>query len=391
MSEPDADPSPNIDLSPEELRRYSRHLSIPGFGREAQLKLKQSRVLCIGAGGLGSPVAMQLAAAGVGTLGLVDADQVEESNLHRQLLHGTKDVGRRKLDSARDRIHDINPHVEVELHHTTFTSANAMEIAGHYDLIIDGTDNFPTRYLSNDVAVFLKKPNIYGSILRFEGQCTVFAPHLGGPCYRCMAPQPPQPGLVPSCAEGGVLGIMPGLIGTLQATEAIKLLTGIGQTLMGRLLHVDALSMKFRTFQLRRDPQCPVCGENPTITEPIDYQQFCGIPKTPSMPEVPSLSVQELQSMLASQPDSFFLLDVREPHEYDIARIPNSNLIPLQQLPGRLNELPRDQKILVHCRSGVRSAKAVEMMQQSGFKDVHNITGGILAWSREIDPTVPQY
>nr|WP_256199500.1 molybdopterin-synthase adenylyltransferase MoeB [Verrucomicrobium spinosum] len=265
-----SDPLPA--LSPDELRRYARHLSIPEFGLDSQRRLKAGGVLCIGAGGLGSPIAMYLAAAGLGRIGLVDADVVDVSNLQRQILHGTADVGRPKLESARDRLHQINPHVQIDLYRTVFTGENAMAMAADYDVIIDGTDNFPTRYLSNDVAVFLKKPNVYGSILRFEGQCSVFAPHLGGPCYRCMAPQPPAPGLVPSCAEGGVLGVLPGLIGTMQATEAIKLITGIGQPLVGRLLHVDTLSMKFRTFNLRRDPECPVCGDQPTITEPIDYQ-----------------------------------------------------------------------------------------------------------------------
>jgi molybdopterin/thiamine biosynthesis adenylyltransferase/rhodanese-related sulfurtransferase len=372
-------------LNPAELRRYARHLNIPDFGLEAQQKLKTSKVLCIGAGGLGSPIAMHLAAAGIGTLGLVDADHVEESNLQRQLLHGTKDLGRPKLDSARDRLHDLNPHVEVITHSTTFTAANALEIACNYDLIIDGTDNFPTRYLSNDIAVFLKKPNIYGSILRFEGQCTVFAPHLGGPCYRCMAPHPPKPGLVPSCAEGGVLGVLPGLIGTLQATEAIKLLTHIGQPLLGRLLHVDALTMKFRTFQLRRDPECPVCGENPTITTPVDYQQFCGLPSN-----VPAISVYDLHHQQQNQ-IPHFLLDVREPDEFATARIPNSTLIPLNQLPDRLNELPRDLPIIVYCKSGRRSAQAVDQLLHSGFSQVQNLSGGILAWSRDIDPSVPTY
>ncbi|TLD69595.1 molybdopterin-synthase adenylyltransferase MoeB [Phragmitibacter flavus] len=373
------------DLNPAELRRYARHLNMPEFGLEAQQKLKSSKILCIGAGGLGSPIAMHLAAAGIGTLGLVDPDVVEESNLQRQLLHGTKDLGRPKLDSARDLLHDLNPHVEVITHSTTFTASNAIELARDYDLIIDGTDNFPTRYLSNDIAVFLKKPNIYGSILRFEGQCTVFAPHLGGPCYRCMAPHPPKPGLVPTCAEGGVLGVMPGLIGTIQATEAIKLLTGIGQPLIGKLLHVDALSMKFRTFQLRRDPECPVCSEHPSITAPIDYEQFCGLPKS-----VPSITVHDLHQKQQTHAPHF-LLDVREPDEFATARIPHSTLIPLKQLPDRLDELPRDLPIIVHCKSGMRSARAVDELQQGGFQNVENLTGGIQAWSKEIDPSVPTY
>jgi adenylyltransferase/sulfurtransferase len=390
--------SPLPDLSPADFRRYARHLSIPEFGLAGQQKLKAGSVLCIGAGGLGSPIAMYLAAAGVGRLGLVDADVVEESNLQRQLLHGTRDVGRTKLESAQARLHDLNPSVKVEPHAARFTRANAMELAAQYDILIDGTDNFPTRYLSNDVAVFLKKPNIYGSILRFEGQCSVFAPHLGGPCYRCMAPQPPEPGLVPSCAEGGVLGVLPGLIGTMQATEAIKLLAGIGQPLVGRLLHVDTLAMQFRTFNLRRDPECPVCGDHPTITQPIDYEGFCGLPSpdspSPSMsatnPDVPAVTVQDLHQMQKEEAN-FFLLDVREPFEYQIAKIPGSTLIPLGELGERLGELPRDQKLVVHCRSGVRSGNAVGLLQQAGFTDVWNVTGGILAWSEEIDPTVPTY
>lgn len=390
-------PDPLPTLSPDELRRYARHLSIPEFGMEAQRRLKAGGVLCIGAGGLGSPIAMYLAAAGLGRIGLVDADVVDVSNLQRQILHGTADVGRSKLESARDRLHQINPHVQIDLHRTVFTGENAMAMAADYDVIIDGTDNFPTRYLSNDVAVFLKKPNVYGSILRFEGQCSVFAPHLGGPCYRCMAPQPPAPGLVPSCAEGGVLGVLPGLIGTMQATEAIKLITGIGQPLVGRLLHVDTLSMKFRTFNLRRDPECPVCGDQPTITEPIDYQDFCGLPSqnqptmsSPTTPDVPAITVKDLQAMQANG-ENFFLLDVREPYEFEIARIPGSTLIPLGQLADRLGEVPQDQKVVIHCRSGMRSAKALGLLQQEGYKDLWNVTGGILAWSDEVDSTVPTY
>ena len=380
------------NLTPAELRRYARHLSIPEFGVEAQRKLKAARVLCIGAGGLGSPIAMYLAAAGMGTIGIVDADVVDESNLQRQLLHGTSDVGRSKLDSARERLRDINPHVNVETHNTRFTSANAMTIVDAYDVVIDGTDNFPTRYLSNDVCVFLKKPNIYGSILRFEGQCSVFAPHLGGPCYRCMAPQPPAPGLVPSCAEGGVLGVLPGLIGTMQATETVKLIAGIGQPLIGRLLHVDTLSMKFRTFNLRRDPECPVCGDKPTITAPIDYEGFCGLPKADMKngTDVPAMTVQELKTMMERGED-FFLLDVREPFEWDIARLPGATLIPLGQLGARLTELPRDKKLVVHCKAGGRSAKAVGLLRDSGYEDAWNVTGGINAWSKEIDPEVTLY
>lgn len=373
------------DLTQDELQRYARHLAMPEFGLAGQRKLKAAKVLCIGAGGLGSPITMYLAAAGVGCLGLVDPDVVEVSNLQRQLLFGQGDIGRPKLEAARDRLMDINPHLEVRLHREMFTAANAREIAADYDVIIDGTDNFPTRYLSNDTAVWLRKPNVYGSILRFEGQVAVFAPHLDAPCYRCMSPAPPKPGLVPSCAEGGVLGVLPGLVGTLQALEAIKLITGIGQPLLGRLLHMDTLSLRFRTFNLRRDPDCPVCGDHPTITEPIDYQGFCGM--TPP-PNVPTLTVQELHEKRQKGEDHF-LLDVREPDEYESARIEGSTLIPLGEVAARSSEIPRDRTVLVHCRSGMRSAKAVAALQEQGFTDIWNVAGGILAWSREIDPSVP--
>jgi len=385
-------PSPATRLEPAELRRYARHLAMPEFGMEAQQRLKDSRVLCIGAGGLGSPLTMYLAAAGVGTIGIVDMDVVDESNLQRQLLHGTKDVGRTKLSSAVDRLADINPNVTVEAYPVRFTAENAMDLVAKYDVVIDGTDNFPTRYLSNDVCVFLKKPNVYGSILRFDGQCSVFAPHLGGPCYRCMAPQPPAPGLVPSCAEGGVLGVLPGLIGTMQATEAIKLLTGIGQPLVGRLLHVDTLTMKFRTFHLQRDPECPVCGDHPSITAPVDYEGFCGISPSPQKNnmEKPSVTVTELKGMLDRRED-FFLLDVREPFESDIAHIPSATLIPLGELPQRLDEVPANQKIVIHCKSGARSARAAEFLEGAGYTNVWNVTGGIKAWSEEVDPSVATY
>ena len=377
------------DLNPDELSRYARHLAIPEFGIEGQRKLKAARVLCIGAGGLGSPISMYLAAAGIGGLGLVDPDVVEITNLQRQLLFGQKDLGRKKLEAARDRLANINPHVDIQLYPELFTSANAMRIAADYDVIIDGTDNFPTRYLSNDVAVWLLKPNVYGSILRFDGQVGVFAPHLGAPCYRCMCPQPPPPGMVPSCAEGGVLGVLPGLIGTMQALEAIKLITGIGQPLLGKLLHVDTLSMRFRTLTLRRDPSCPVCGDNPTITEPIDYQGFCGITASPP-PAVPTMTVHELRE-LREAGDNHFLLDVREPHEQSISRIAGAVLIPLGELEHRTAELPRDKRILVHCKSGGRSARAVSLLRDQGFENVWNISGGIIAWAREIDPTMAEY
>ena len=377
------------DLPPDQLIRYARHLSIPEFGIEGQRKLKAARVLCIGAGGLGSPIAMYLAAAGIGKLGLVDPDVVEVTNLQRQILFGQKDLGRKKLDAARERLADLNPHVQVETYPELFTSANAMRIAAEYDVIIDGTDNFPTRYLSNDIAVWLRKPNVYGSILRFDGQVGVFAPHLGAPCYRCMCPQPPPPGLVPSCAEGGVLGVLPGLIGTMQALEAIKLITGIGRPLLGKLLHVDTLSMRFRTLTLRRDPDCSVCGGHPSITEPIDYQGFCGIPAD-TAPTVPTMTVHELKQLRESG-DSHFLLDVREPHEQSISRIEGAVLIPLGELEHRTAELPRDKRILVHCKSGGRSARAVSKLREHGFEDVWSISGGIIAWAREIDPKMAEY
>ncbi len=375
------------DLSNAELQRYARHLAIPEFGIEAQRKLKAASVLCIGAGGLGSPITMYLAAAGVGKIGLVDADVVEISNLQRQILFSQDDLGRPKLDAARDRLLGINPHLELQTYAERFTAANALRIAADYDVIIDGTDNFPTRYLSNDVSVWLKKPNVYGSILRFEGQVGVFAPHLGAPCYRCMSPQPPAPGLVPSCAEGGVLGVLPGLIGTMQALEAIKLITGIGQPLLGKLLHVDTLGLRFRTFTLRRDSECPVCGENPTITEPIDYEGFCGIQPEP---KVKTISVRELHA-LREKGDKHFLLDVREPDEHAKARIEGSVLIPLGEVAERAAELPRDLPLYVHCKMGGRSAKAVAALEELGFTNAVNVTGGIAAWSDEVDSSVARY
>src|SRR6202790_884218 len=322
----------NIDFSNDEIARYSRHLIMPEVTLDGQKRIKAASILCIGAGGLGSPIALYLAAAGIGRMGLVDYDIVDFSNLQRQILHGTEDVGRKKLNSAKDRIKSINPNVQVDLHDMMFRSENAMQLVQDYDIVIDGTDNFPTRYLSNDVSVLTKKPNIYGSIFRFDGQCTVFAPHLGGPCYRCMFPEPPPPGMVPSCAEGGVLGVLPGIIGVMQAIEAIKLIMGIGESLIGRLVHFDALKLKFREFKLRKDPKCPVCSENPTITELIDYDQFCGIPQAQAAEEteapVPHITVLELKSKL-DRGDKFRLIDVREPFECDICRIPGATLIPL--------------------------------------------------------------
>lgn len=373
-------------ISTAELQRYARHLAIPEFGIEAQRKLKAGSVMCIGAGGLGSPVTMYLAAAGVGRIGIVDADIVDASNLQRQILYSTADIGRKKLHAAKDRLLGINPHIVIEPHEALFTSANARELVANYDVVIDGTDNFPTRYLSNDVCVWQRKANIYGSILRFEGQVSVFAPHLGGPCYRCMVPQPPPPGLVPTCAEGGVLGVLPGIVGSMQALEAIKIIAGIGEPLLGKLLHLDTLAMRFRTVQLRRDPECPVCGTNPTITEPIDYQGFCGMSNS-NTPDIPTVTVQDLHEARQSKAPHF-LLDVREPTEYAVGRIEGSKLVPLGELESRLGELPRDQKILVHCKAGGRSAKAVGILRQHGFTDVHNVAGGITAWSKEIDPSV---
>jgi adenylyltransferase/sulfurtransferase len=383
-----------IEFSNDEIARYSRHLIMPEVTLEGQKRLKAASILCIGAGGLGSPIALYLAAAGVGRLGLVDGDVVDFSNLQRQILHGTKDVGRKKLNSARDRIREVNPNVQIDLYDTFFTSANAAELVRDYDLVVDGTDNFPTRYLSNDICVFLKKPNIYGSIFRFDGQCTVFAPHLGGPCYRCMFPEPPPPGMVPSCAEGGVLGVLPGVIGVIQAIEAIKLLIGIGEPLIGRLVQFDALKLKFREFKLQRDPSCPVCGDHPTITELIDYDQFCGIPQAAAAEAaetpIPTMTVRELKQKLESG-EKFVLLDVREPFEWDICHIDHAKLVPLGQLPSRMSELDSADEIVIHCKSGVRSAKAVRMLQEAGFSKLHNVEGGITAWAEEIDPSVPKY
>jgi molybdopterin/thiamine biosynthesis adenylyltransferase/rhodanese-related sulfurtransferase len=374
-------------LNVEELQRYSRHLIMPEVTSEGQNRLKAARVLCIGAGGLGSPAALYLAAAGVGTVGIVDFDNVDLSNLQRQILHGTKDIGRGKLESARDRLHDINPQIEIELHKCRFSSENASQLVTTYDVIVDGSDNFPTRYLSNDVCVFARKPNVYGSVFRFEGQTTVFAPHLGGPCYRCLFPEPPPPESVPNCAQAGVLGVLPGIIGMLQAIEALKLILGIGEPLVARLLHFDALKVKFRELNLRRDPQCPVCGENPTIFSPIDYEQFCGVRNEETIPE---MSPQELKRRMDTG-EQFELIDVREPFEYEIARIDGAKLIPLGEIAERLNELSGERPIVVHCHSGTRSAQATRLLQQRGFANVYNLEGGIDAWSAQIDPNVPKY
>jgi len=384
----------SIDFSNDEIARYSRHLIMPEVTLDGQKRIKAASVLCIGTGGLGSPIALYLAAAGIGRLGLVDFDVVDFSNLQRQILHGTDDVGRKKLNSARDRIKAINPNVRVDLHDMMFRSENAMQVVQDYDIVIDGTDNFPTRYLSNDVCVLTKKPNIYGSIFRFDGQCTVFAPHLGGPCYRCMFPEPPPPGMVPSCAEGGVLGVLPGIIGVMQAIEAIKLIIGIGDSLIGRLVSFDALKLRFKEFKIRKDPSCPICGDHPTIHELIDYDQFCGIPQADAEAakelEVPTISATELKTKI-DRKDKFVLVDVREPFEYDISRIPGSKLIPLGELPARLSELDSADDIVLHCKVGGRSAKALRILQEAGFRKLNNLQGGITAWSDEVDPSIPKY
>jgi adenylyltransferase/sulfurtransferase len=395
-------------LTNEEISRYSRHLILPEVGMEGQQKLKAAKVLCVGTGGLGAPLALYLAAAGVGTLGLVDFDVVDASNLQRQIIHSTATVGRLKVDSAEIMLKGLNPFMNVVKHNTMLTSANALEIFKDYDVIADGTDNFQTRYLVNDACVLSgHKPNAYGSIFRFEGQASVFATDEG-PCYRCLYPEPPPPGLVPSCAEGGVLGILPGLVGVIQATEVIKLILGIGETLVGRLLLVDALSMKFRTLKLRKNPDCPVCGTHPTVTALIDYDQFCGIerPKTmgplevaqnkavadaPVVDGIPQISVQELKRRLDASED-VFVLDVREPHEVQIVNI-GAPLIPLGELSKRVDELAayKDREIVVHCKSGGRSQKAAQFLKSAGFQHVENLAGGILAWADKIDPTLPKY
>src|ERR1035438_2793805 len=379
-----------IALNNDEILRYSRHLIMPEVGMEGQLKLKQAKVLCIGAGGLGSPLALYLAAAGVGTLGIVDFDVVDFTNLHRQIIHGTSDVGRKKLDSAADTLSEINPNVEVRKFDTRLSSANALELFRQFDIIADGTDNFPTRYLVNDACVLLGKPNVYGSIFRFEGQASVFATK-DGPCYRCLYPEPPPPGLVPSCAEGGVLGILPGLVGLIQATETIKLILGAGEPLIGRLLLVDALAMRFRELKLRKNPDCPVCGAHPTVTELIDYNQFCGIrgEEAAAPSTIKDMTVEELKQRL-DKGDDLFVLDVREAHEYQICNL-GGYLIPLNVLPKRVSELDSSREIVVHCKMGGRSAKAVDFLKQSGFTRVHNLAGGITAWAERIDPKVPKY
>jgi len=394
-------------LSNEEISRYSRHLILPEVGMEGQQKLKAAKVLCVGTGGLGAPLALYLAAAGVGTLGLIDFDVVDASNLQRQIIHSTETVGMLKVDSAEKMLKGLNPHMKIVKHNTMLTSANALEIFKDYDVIADGTDNFQTRYLVNDACVLTGKPNAYGSIFRFEGQASVFATKEG-PCYRCLYPEPPPPGLVPSCAEGGVLGILPGLVGIIQATEVIKLILGIGEPLVGRLLLVDALGMNFRTLKLRKNPDCPACGTHPTVTELIDYDQFCGIEKptsvgplevardksvanAPIVDGIPQISVEELKRKLDAKQD-VFVLDVREPHEYPIANL-GAPLIPVGELEKRVGELAaqKDREIVIHCRSGSRSQKAALILKNAGFKNVENLAGGILAWADKIDPSMPKY
>lgn len=383
-----------VSLSGEEIQRYGRHLVMPEITIDGQRKLKAARVLCVGTGGLGSPLLTYLAAAGIGKLGIVDFDFVDHSNLHRQIIHSTESIGQPKVVSARKRIHEINPNVEVEPHEVALRSGNAMGICRGYDVIVDGTDNFPARYLVNDTCALLGKPNVYGSIFRFEGQCTVFWA-TKGPCYRCLFPDPPPPGLVPSCAEGGVLGVLPGIIGVMQAIETIKIILGIGDPLIGRLVAFDALRMRFRELKLPKDPACPICGEKPTIRELIDYEQFCGAAATPgtTAPKeapVPEITATELSARLAAKED-FILLDVREPHEHQICRIPGARLIPLGELSRKIHEFDPNQEILIHCKSGGRSATAVRAFQKAGFRHVKNVRGGILAWSKEVDPTVPRY
>jgi molybdopterin/thiamine biosynthesis adenylyltransferase/rhodanese-related sulfurtransferase len=379
-------------LSKEEIMRYSRHLIMPEVGMDGQLKLKQAKVLCIGTGGLGAPLGLYLAAAGVGRIGLVDFDSVDLTNLQRQILFGTDDIGRPKIEAATDRLRNLNPDIQIDRFETRLTSENALDILKNYDIVVDGTDNFPTRYLVNDACVILGKPNVYGSIFRFEGQITIFgAP--GGPCYRCLYPEPPPPGLVPSCAEGGVLGVLPGIVGAIQAAETLKLIIGKGEPLIGRLLLFDALAMRFRELKLRKNPECPACGEHPTLTKLIDYAEFCGVrgdeAASTTQATVPEIAPRELKSRL-DRGDDLFILDVREPHEYQICNL-GGHLIPLGELSRRVNELDSSREIVAHCRSGKRSAEAVEFLRSAGFRKVLNLKGGILAWSDEVDPSVPKY
>ena len=384
-------PKQDLKLSKEEILRYSRHLIMPEVGMDGQLKLKKAQVLLIGAGGLGAPLGLYLAAAGVGRLGIVDFDVVDFTNLQRQITFSTKDVGRKKAEAARDRLSAMNPDIQIDTFDTRLSSENALELFKDFDIIVDGTDNFPTRYLVNDACILLGKPNVYGSIFRFEGQVTVFgAP--AGPCYRCLYPEPPPPGLVPSCAEGGVLGVLPGIVGSLQAMETIKLILGAGESLAGRLLLFDALAMRFRELKVRKNPACPICGENRTINKLIDYEEFCGIrgEEAPVVSTgIPEITPRDLKKRL-DRGDDLYILDVREPHEFQICNL-NGHLIPLGDLPKRVSELDSSREIVAHCRSGKRSADAVEFLQKAGFKKIWNLKGGILAWSDEVDPSVPKY
>jgi len=382
-----------VELTNEEIRRYSRHLILPEVGLAGQKRIRNASVLCIGAGGLGSPIAMYLAAAGVGKLGIVDFDTVDYSNLQRQILHTDADVGVSKAESAKVTLNALNPNTEVVLYKTRISSENALDLIRPYDIVVDGTDNFPTRYLTNDACVLLKKPNVYGSIFRFEGQASVFAPQMGGPCYRCLYPEPPPPGMVPSCAEGGVLGVLPGIIGCIQATEILKLILGKGSHLTSRLLLFNALDMKFRELKLRRDPKCPVCGDHPTITELIDYEQFCGVVPEPVVAgqNPDEVTVQDMKSALGSPEKGIRVIDVREPDEYEIARVAGVGLFPLSRLNQQFTELDPNQQIYIHCKAGKRSMKALEFLRQQGFKYVKSVKGGIDAWSDQIDPNVPKY
>jgi adenylyltransferase/sulfurtransferase len=382
-----------MELNNDEIRRYSRHLILPEVGLSGQKKICSASVLCIGAGGLGSPIAMYLAAAGIGKLGILDFDSVDYSNLQRQIIHATADVGRPKTQSAKETINAINPNVEVVLHNARITSENALDLIRPYDIVVDGTDNFPTRYLTNDACVLLKKANVYGSIFRFEGQASVFAPHMGGPCYRCLYPEPPPPGMVPSCAEGGVLGVLPGIVGTIQATEILKLALGKGSSLIGRLLLFNALDMKFRELKLRRDPQCPICGENPAIKELIDYEMFCGITPEPAVPasNPDEVSVQEMKRAIENPKIGIKVIDVREPDEYQIAHINGVPLFPLSTLQQRFTELDPNQQYYIHCKSGVRSLSALQFLREQGFKYLKSVKGGISAWADEVDHSVPKY
>jgi molybdopterin/thiamine biosynthesis adenylyltransferase/rhodanese-related sulfurtransferase len=380
-----------MDLNNDEIRRYSRHLILPEVGLAGQKRIKAASVLCIGAGGLGSPIAMYLAAAGLGKIGIVDFDTVDYSNLQRQILHTDGDVGRSKAQSAKETIHGLNPHCEVVIHNTRISSENALEIIRPYDIVVDGTDNFPTRYLTNDACVLLKKPNVYGSIFRFEGQASVFAPHLGGPCYRCLYPQPPPPGEVPSCAEGGVLGVLPGIIGCIQATEILKLALGKGNLLLGRLLLFNALEMKFRELKLRRDPQCPICGDNPTVKELIDYEVFCGIQPKPENGDPDEVTVQDMKRALDNPSLGIKVVDVREPFEHEIASIAGVPLLPMSQIQKRFTELDPNTQYYLLCKIGARSHECAGYLREQGFKYVKNVKGGTDAWAREIDPKMPRY